>query len=141
MGTPLCDRIGEGSEDHVNKELDEHIIAACEMIKNEYGDCDASNHAIFEMKQTVKTNDITAKRALFLYSMFADEPVASYFKKHEQSSRLAQDLRQRVLPFIVPLFIKNSCQSPDGFVLFSMVLAEMWQGETLGNFPPPEKSV
>lgn len=141
MGTPLCDRIGEGSEDHVSKELDEHIIAACEMIKNEYGDCEASNQAIFEMKQTIKTNDITAKRALFLYSMFADEPVALYFKKHEQSSRLAQDLRQRVLPFIVPLFIKNSCQSPDGFVLLSMVLAEMWQGETLGNFPPPEKSV
>ena len=51
----------------------------------------------------------------------------------------AEDMKNRVLPFILPRYVRNSMQTPDSFVVLASVLAELWAGERLGNYPlPPE---
>ena len=39
-----------------------------------------------------------------------------------------RDLAERVLPFVTPRFVANSCQRPDAFVQLCVVLAELWAG-------------
>ena len=52
---------------------------------------------------------------------------------------LARDLHERVLPLLLPRFLRNSCQAPDAFVAGALVLAELWPDERVGNWPRAEQ--
>jgi len=133
LGTPLGNR--EGTE-QITDELDQHLIAISELIPSVYGNSSSCKHAVMELRRVVDSDNIDGKRALLLYSLFAEPEICQYWKNYEDgSAELATDLRTRVLPFVVPRFFQHTCQSPDAFVTLTMVLAEMWQGEKLGNWP------
>ena len=51
---------------------------------------------------------------------------------------LARDLHERVLPLLLPRFLRHSCQAPDAFVAGALVLAELWPAERVGNWPRAE---
>ena len=71
------------------------------------------------------------QRAALLFALAHEAEVAAHYGPY------ARDLAERVLPFVTPRFVANSCQRPDAFVQLCVVLAELWGGERLGNWPAP----
>lgn len=114
--------------------LASNVEGVQELLKTTYGDGPEATQA-FEELDCVAALDtdfdgVACKRALLLFSLHKEPAVAAHF-----SDDFASDMAQRVLPFITPRFLANQCQAPDTFVLLSLVLAEMWPGERLGNWP------
>lgn len=132
LGGPLY---AEGGEDRIKEELNRHLRGLLELMPRVYGKSDAAKQALMEVKRVVDMDNIACKRAMMLYGLFAEQEVSDHFRSFDKESGLAEDLKKRVLPFVTPAFFKESCQSPETFVVLSMMLAEMWGGETLGNWP------
>lgn len=138
LGAPLNERDDATKlEAQLDKQLDVHLNGLIDLIPRVYGDTEACRQAVVEMQAVAQTRDAACKRAALLYGIAREREVRGYWSGHQAdgSAALANDLHSRVLPFVVPRFFKHSCQCPDSFVVFSMVLAEMWEGERLGNWP------
>lgn len=134
LGQALCAR---EDDDTIKDELNRYLRGILELIPRVYGSSDATKQALAEVKHVVEMDSIQCKRAMLLYGLFAETEISDYFSSNQAdgSSALAKDLKSRVLPFVTPRFFKHSCQSPDTFVVLCMTLADMWGGETLGNWP------
>ena len=133
MGAPLGDRQGER---RVQEELNMHLNALADLLPREYGDSDACKQAVLEIKRVIQCENVECKRALMLYGLAKQRAMCDHWRGQDSdSSELAQDLSSRVLPFIVPRFLKTSAQRPDAFVTFTLMLIDMWGGERLGNWP------
>ena len=110
------------------------------LLPRVYGENEECRQAVLEIRTVTEMSrsaeGIVCRRALYLYALSAEAEVCNYWKRHDDDSRaLATDLHERVLPFVVPRFIKQSCQNPHAFLVLVAMLAEMWPDETLGNFP------
>ena len=132
LGSPLQSKEGE---EEIKEELNRHLRGLLDLIPRVYGNSDAVKQALMEVKRVVEMDNIACKRAMMLYGLFAEQEIFDHFRSSEKDSGLAEDLKKRVLPFVTPAFFKESCQSPETFVVLSMMLVEMWGGETLGNWP------
>ena len=134
LGFPLGHREGE---DKLKAEIDRHIRGVIELLPCVYGETEPCRQAVMELNEVIAMRDVACKRAALLYALFAEAEVRGYWKCSQMGkfASLAADLSTRVLPFVVPRFIKYSCQHPTSFVVSSLVLTEMWQGEKLGNWP------
>ena len=137
LGTSFVKR---GTEEEASSALDSHLLALIELLPQVYGDNDPCRQAVLEIGTVVDmpaTREcIACKRAMLLYAIATEGEASDYWAKAKDgSNELARDLRNRVLPFITPRFFKNCCQAPDHYVMLSLLLTEMWQGENLGNFP------
>ena len=134
MGTPLGQREGEG---RIEKEVDRHLKGMIELMPHVYGNTEPCRQAVMEVNAVVKMHDIMCKRAMLLYGMSKEREMCDHWRSRDAdgSAALANDLHSRVLPFVVPRFFKHSCQCPDAFVVMTMVMTEMWEGESLGNWP------
>lgn len=135
MGTPLCARRDEAA---VVAALDSHVLALIELLPNVYGgNSEACRQAVLELGVVANAGAsrgaVACKRAVLLYALSAEREACEHWKQ-SSSAALAQDLQSRVLPFIVPRFFKNCCRAPEAFAMLAIVLAEMWEGEDLGNF-------
>lgn len=75
-------------------------------------------------------DNLVCKRAFVLFAMHMEPEVAAHFAAGP-SSAMACDLRDRVLPVLVPMFVRDMCQRPDVFVRMASVLHHMWGGEDL----------
>ena len=140
LGAPLNsrDRV-EASKDNNNKanvKLNQWMCALRELIPKIYGVNEASNQATLEFEifeQLPGTHDgLMCKRAALLYALMHERELGPALGRKDP---LVRDMRNRVLPFICPRFLRGSCQTPDAFVVLSLVLSEMWAGERLGNWP------
>lgn len=132
LGVPLC---AEERTEIIKEELNRHLYGLLELIPKLYGQSDAAKQAVMEVNRIVEMDSIACKRAMLLYGLFAEQEIFEYFNAFDKDISLAGDLKRRVLPFVTPAFFKESCQTPDSFVVLSVMLAEMWGGETLGNWP------
>jgi len=148
MGRPLSQRDGDDEVARTAAELDEWMHAIHAFLPQILGRNEAAKQALMEFERFAKlpaTRDgVVCKRAALLFTL-AREPEIAHALLHQCDAsaadvRMTIDLERRVLPFVCPLFLKNSCQSPDAFCAFSVVLSEMWAGEKLGNFPLPDRA-
>lgn len=114
--------------------LSEHVSGVQELVKQTYGDGPEAAQALCELDGVAALGTdfggVACQRALLLFACHREPGVAAHFR-----DAFARDMTQRVLPFITPRFLANQCQAPDAYVLLSLVLAEMWPGERLGNWP------
>lgn len=148
LGAPLCDR--DGPADDTVEALQSHVGGLAELIKNVYGPSMAAKQAVAEINSIaalkMESNETVCKRAALLFALSKELEVQSHFSKQERATlssegphadepTFSEDMARRVLPLLVPCFLRHSCQSPDCFVLSCVVLAEMWKGEQLGNWP------
>ena len=127
------------SENDAASVLNSHLIALIELLPKIYGDGEPCRQAVLEIGTVVDMPCtiacLAAKRAMLLYAISSEASVSNFWKDTQDGSyMLAKDLKTRVLPFITPRFFRHCCQAPDQYVLMSLVLTEMWQGEDLGNF-------
>jgi hypothetical protein len=134
IGEPIFERGDQNS----TSSIDSHLIALMELMPSVYGSNEACMQAVLEIGNVAKMPDtrecMACKRAMFLYALATETEVSGYWDSNKFAADLARDLSCRVLPFLVPRFMKHSCQTPESFVLLSLVLADMWHGEDLGNF-------
>ncbi len=115
-----------------------------ELLPQVYGDSYACVQAVDEVRALAKEPEdpdaVVCKRAALLFALHKEKEIARYFVEQEKKlgsagATFAEDMRDRVLPFLLPRFLKNSCQTPDSMLMLAIVLHEMWQGEQLGNWP------
>ena len=141
LGKPLAEREGgeggeggEGCDDELSEQLRRHSVGLSSLILKTYGTTEAATSASLDVADLAKLPDnvecIVALRATLLMALYKEPEVQSYFG----NDACAADLATRVLPLIVPAFLKDSCQRPDSFVALAAVLSEMWAGEVLGNW-------
>ena len=135
LGTPLSDR-PPGRRDPTHARLNAHLLGVIDLLPVNYGRNAATNQACAELRKLVRLPDTSActlacKRAALLFALHLEPEVQRYFADEP----FARDLYERVLPFLVPRFLKHSCQSPEAFVGACVLLADMWEGEPLGNWP------
>lgn len=131
MGPPLNDR----ADDRTAQQLNEWMRAIEEFIPKLYGETsEPALQARMEAKRFAtfpNTHDgLMCKRAALLFALSHEQEVGM-----AMGDTCARDMRERVLPFTCPHFLRHSCQAPDAFVMLSVVLSEMWAGERLGNWP------
>ena len=142
LGPPLAQR----ESDPTLTTLDSHLEGVAQLLPKVYGDNDASCQAQMYFRRFLSMGNehdgVLCKRAALLFAIFKEKEVARYLAEQERLVQgddgrptFAQDMRERVLPFIVPRYVRNSCQTPDAFVVLACVLGEMWEGEPLGNWP------
>jgi hypothetical protein len=150
MGQSLLERDG----DPTLTTLDSHIEALADLLPKVYGSSEPAQQAEMEVRKLVQLSSdrdgVICKRAALLFALLREKEPVRYFADQESAllpldsprpsePTFAEDMRERVLPFIVPRYLRNSCQAPDAFVTLACVLAELWPGEPLGNWPlPPE---
>lgn len=144
MGLPLSQR-GAAADALERRDLDRHLAAVSALMPELYGDSEACQQAKMEMDLIVELDgeDSTeCKRAALLFALAREKELGLHLARAaeaagaEADARLVEDLRERVLPFVFPRFLRNLCQTPDSLVVLSCVLSEMWAGETLGNYGP-----
>ena len=125
--------------------IDGYLAAVTELLPQVYGDDEASQQAVMEFQrfQTLPADHdgLLCRRAALLFALAREPEVGAHLEAAGgASAAYARDLRERVLPFILPRYLRNSCQAPDAFVVLSCVLSELWAGEPLGNWPQGEEN-
>lgn len=134
LGPALCDREAAAA-DPTLAALTRHVEGIAPLLHDVYGTSTEAQQAEKEIAAIAVLGDGTAeaacKRAALLFALHIEPEVQQYFG----ADPLARDLTTRVLPLVVPRFIKHSCQTPDAFVTLCLTLAEMWPGEPMGNWP------
>jgi hypothetical protein len=142
LGPPLTER----QDDKTLTALDSHLEGVADLLPKVYGDTEASQQAQMQFKRFLQMqpdhDGVLCKRAALLFALGREKELGSFFSEQERAVQgqdgrptYAEDMKDRVLPFILPRSVRNSCQTPDSFVVLASVLAEMWAGERLGNFP------
>ena len=141
LGPPLTERV-EG-RDPTLEQVDCYLEAVAGLLPQVYGDTEPSRQAQMEFKKFLALgNDQDAafcKRAALLFALAREKEVGAEMQRcaegEDEAAEHVADMRDRVLPFILPRFARNSCPAPDSFVTLAIVLSELWQGERLGNWP------
>jgi len=138
VGAPL---LGRGTDDTVAS-LDacitsvHHLLQAVyptERLDEEAVDADIDHLRALE---GATADALDCKRAFLLMALHLEDEVGNYFESDGcDRSSMACDLKVRILPTIVPMYVQNMCQRPDVFVRMATVLHTMWPGEDLDHLP------
>ena len=137
MGTPLTGRPASSMRREApTQQLESHLRGVVALLPYNYGDCAAVRQACTELERLIALPDsrastLACKRAALLFALHSEPQLKKFFA----DDPFARDLCERVLPFLIPRFLKHSGQSPQAFVGACLVLADMWEGERLGNWP------
>jgi hypothetical protein len=138
LGPPLHSRCSSEMQ-QAAETLRLNVQGVRELLRSTYGDDKEPNHVMELFEDGLAGgNDFEqamCQRSLLLFACLRESSVASHYCSRADSEAYTRDVAERVLPFIAPRFLANNCQTPDAFVLLSLVLAEMWPGERLGNWP------
>jgi hypothetical protein len=139
VGAPLSTRCS-GWCDPTHAKLDAHLRGVIDLLPVSYGHSTSVAQACAELSHVVLLPDTTTpnlacKRAALLFALHLEVEVQAYFSDEP----FARDMYERILPFLMPRFLKHSCQSPEAFVQACVLLADMWEGEVLGNWPRPKQ--
>jgi pyruvate-formate lyase len=122
-------------------ELDRQLTALIDLLPKIYGETVETRHAQEEVQRIIEMekndNGVICRRAMYLFALFTEEELCQYWTtRDDDSHNVALDLKYRVLPFVMPRFIKGSCQNPMALLIITNILHVMWRGEVLGNFGP-----
>ena len=137
LGAPLSVRVeAPGAAEADAEALRVHVEGVRALVARVYGGGEEAAQADLELRGVLARGAAgperaACHRAALLFALAHEAEVAAHYGPY------ARDLAERVLPFVTPRFVANSCQRPDAFVQLCVVLAELWGGERLGNWPAP----
>lgn len=133
IGAPLLDARGV----YAREALDAHMDSIANFLRYSYpiddADMEAALRDLAEVRAMSSQNEagLACKRAVLLFAMHMEDEVADHFIALGGSDgRLATDLRDRLLPRLVPEYVGDMCQRPDVFVRMASVMHEMWPHES-----------
>jgi hypothetical protein len=143
MGPPMSKREGCESVDTIQL-LNSHVQGVVDLLGRVYDTLpDELERAQTDLQYVLNLpinnhRALACKRALVLTAMHLEREVAEHFEDDERRTdggRMARDLTERVIPFLLPVYVRDMCQSPERFVLLAVVLSTLFAGERLGSFP------
>lgn len=116
-------------------DLDAELRAVLALLPQVYdGATDSCLQAVLEFERILAlprdADGVVCRRAALLFALAREPEIAARFDEP-----LARDLHERVLPLLLPRFLRHSCQAPDAFVAGALVMAELWPAERVGNWP------
>jgi len=145
------------AHDCVVATLDNHLAGLEEYVRKTYPlediDMEPTIADIKRVRAMAGTTaeELVAKRAMVLLSMYMEENVTLHHMSREieereeledseeqpdledidEKSLFAYDMDTRVLPTLIPTLMRTMCQRPEAFVQMAAVLNTMWKGEDL----------
>ena len=127
------------SLEEIDAALSVHVAGIPNVMAETYGlKCEATReahsdvHAIAQMGPP-SYQTVMAKRSALLFALKREPELRVHFAQSDPE--LVMDLATRVLPFLDPPFFSGMCQGCDGYVIFTMLMCDMFPCERLGNFP------
>lgn len=134
LGPPLSAR--EDGIDPTALRLDAAVRGLPPLVRTIYGDGPAAEQACAELERIAalpmgSADHAHCKRAALLFALRKEPEV----QRHYAGDPFARDMAARVLPLLTPRFLKHSCQAPEAYVRACVALAELWEGEPIGNWP------
>jgi len=136
VGAPLLDARGV----YAHEALDAHVDSITNFLRHAYpmddADMEAALRELAELRAMSSESEagLTCKRALLLFAMYMEDEVAEHFVAlGGADGRLAADLRDRLLPRLIPEYVDGMCQRPDVFVRMASVMHEMWPHESFAH--------
>ena len=116
------------------EDLDCFLVAVCKVLDEKLQPGDMLEQAKLEWRRVTEMEPdhcgVIAKRAALLFAMWREPSVMEWFVRREPE--LASDLRDRVLPLVMPSFVAGMAQRPDALLVMVSVLCQMWAFETMG---------
>lgn len=144
LGPPLLldDRAAAAANRTVVDTLNSHLEGLAAFIRRHYPLDEQDMALVLDDIRRVRAlpgetaPEITAKRALVLFSLYGEEEATLHWTERDlvgddPTGVFAYDVDTRVLPVLVPEFMRTMCQRPDVFVRMAAVLHAMWPGEDL----------
>lgn len=136
FGQPLFARGANG--DATVEALDAALRAIIPVIERELGPSEPVNQAVLEWNRVIKLPldfaGVQAKRAALLFALWREADIQALFLR--ESPQLTNDLLDRVLPLVMPVFLANQAQTSDALVVLVSVVASMWDARDLGAVQP-----
>lgn len=136
VGAPLLDARGV----YAREALDAHVDSITNFLRHAYPIDDADMEAALADLAVVRAMSpksaagLACKRAVLLFAMHMEDEVAEHFVAlGGADGRMAADLRDRLLPRLVPEYVGDMCQRPDVFVRMASVMHEMWPHESFAQ--------
>ena len=84
----------------------------------------------------------TGMRAFLLMALFMEDDLALQIARQgPEETHFARDMRERVLPALVPMYIDDLASRPDTFVTLALCLHRMWSGEPLHHLHSTARSI
>ena len=127
-----------GSDVDAKHAMDRCIVAVAHMIVHSYpidsDDIMMLKDDVSYLRNIQPDDDyaIMCRRAFILFAIYIDPCVAARFAVGpDKSLAMLSDLRDRILPLIVPRYIDQLCQHPDQLVRLATTMHFMWGGESL----------
>lgn len=134
------DTWAKGWENH----LDMHIRAMLDFLNENYVEM-CRSHTILATKEIRRTaqhlDDLTnakdrivCKQAMLLFSYYMEPEAVCETNGWSDSTRkrvMVEDVKQRVLPLVIPNFVDRLCQTPDELIRMVAVLCVMWPDEPI----------
>ena len=118
----------------LSEDLNCLLVAVCNVLDRDLQKSDMLEQAKLEWRRVTDMEPdhcgVIAKRAALLFAMWREPCVMDYFVQREPE--LGADLRDRVLPLVMPSFVAGMAQRPDALVIMVAVLCEMWAFESMG---------
>lgn len=124
--------------------LDMHIRAMLDLVHRNYVEMCRShtNLATREMRSvTQNLNELTdvrdrivCKQAMLLFSYYMEPEAVCVTHGCSDGTRkrvMIEDVKQRVLPLVIPNFVDRLCQTPDELIRMVAVLCVMWPDEPI----------
>lgn len=129
-GAAVCD------DEDLGDELDSCLLAVMDVLERDTDEhSEALEQAKLEWSRVVEMEadycGIASKRAALLFAMWREPAVMTFFEDSDPD--LGRDLRERVLPLVMPSFVAGMAQRPDALIVMVSVLCQMWAGESLGT--------
>ena len=130
-------RRSEEKGDESVEDLVRCVKMCVETTRRRMGDTCAMQNSAMEWENVTKTvnprclRGAHALRAGLLLFLHREPAVAFHFARKEPG--LVEDLKERVLPLIMPRFLANMAQSPDVLVTSVTMLCLMWDGVPIGE--------
>ena len=127
--------------EETNALLTEYLNAIPQVMRQTYGeDTEATREAIKDCTSIANmecsAEGVICKRAALLFALRREPELREYFRKRDSGSPgFTVDLTDRVLPFVDPEFMRHSCQAPEAYVVTTLILSQLFEGERLGNWP------
>ena len=136
FGSPLVQRVATEGGDTAVAGLNPVLRGIIPVLERSLGQPggDPLEQATLEWKRVIGLKSdyagVAAKRAVLLFALWREREVREHFRKSDPT--LVKELEARVLPLVMPLFVRELAQTPDALVVLVYLILSMWDAEDLG---------
>lgn len=132
FGSPVRDR--DGNWDREAESLNGLMLGIADLLQTKMGDADSVKQAVYEWRGIAQLeNDyfgVACKRGALLFALYQEPDMRAHFMGKGEDE-FVTELCERVLPLILPPYVKAFLQNPERLVVAASVVLSMWGQQDL----------